>query len=184
MIKTLQKKYIRYLIARKIVRSDKSDPRMSLARAKNIGIVTAIEDIESFNSIIQLKKELERQNKKVSVLCFYPFKAAPAFYKTQMQAEVFSTRDLNLMGVPKSVFSKDFLNSKYDILIDFSLTTFIPLQYIVAFSDASLKAGRYCKEMVPVYDFLVKKPEDAGTGKFINILMSYLSKINTTQNEA
>jgi hypothetical protein len=179
MFKSLSRKYVHYLISRQLAQREKNASRISLYKAQTIGIITALEDIESFNEVIRLKKELESQHKKVTVLGYYPFKAAPEFYKTQMQADVFSTRDLSLLGVPKSIFSKDFLNTKFDMLIDFSLHTYLPLQYIVAFSDASIKAGRYCKEMVPAYDFLVKKPDGVSTGEFINILMSYLSKINT-----
>lgn len=179
MFKSLNRKYVHFLIHRQNARRDKNVSRLSLADAQTIGILTALEDIESFNEVIKLKKDLEAQKKKVAVLGYYPFKAAPEFYKTQMQADVFSIRDLSLFGVPKSVFTKDFLNIKFDMLIDFSLNTYLPLQYIVAFSEASVKAGRYCKEMVPAYDFLIKKPESVRTGEFIRIMMSYLSKINT-----
>jgi hypothetical protein len=181
MFKSLKQRYIHYLITRHIKRRKKPNAGMSLSKAEKIGIATALEDIESFNEVIKLKKELERQNKKVSVLGYYPFKAAPEFYKTQMQADVFSTRDLNFLGIPGNVFTKDFLERKYDILIDFSLNEYPPLQYIVTLSQASIKAGRYCKKMVPVYDFLIKKPAGATTANFIEILMAYLSKINTSK---
>jgi len=179
MFKSLKKRFIHYLILRHNSRRKKDNRQMSLVKAEKIGIVTALEDIESFNEVIKLKKELEQKHKKVIVLGYYPFKAAPEFYKTQMQADVFSTRDLNFFGIPKNALSKDFLSNNFDILIDFSLNNYSAVQYIVAFSQASIKAGRYCKEMVPVYDILIKKPGNTETGDFIKTMMAYLSQINT-----
>ncbi len=181
MFEKLRKKISTYCINREISASSREKIATNITRAKTVGILFSLDNEQHYEKISQIIDNLTVQKKTVQAIAFVPSKQIPNFFIPKMKISVFTSNNLNLVGIPNSGFIKDFINNKFDILIDLTLTDYLPLYYIAGVSQATFKAGRYQKKMVQVFDFLVRKRDDMTDSEYFKYLLDYLTKINLAE---
>ena len=95
-----------------------------------------------------------------------------------MQYDFFNKKDLNWYYKPQNNYIKNFVKKEYDILINLSDSTCIPIKYLVASSIARFKVGKFEKDY-DIYDLMIKldKKEDT-IEKLISEIAKYLNIIN------
>lgn len=179
MFNHLKKSLIFFIIKRNFHKTRVAGVKMSLHKARSIGIIAVIDSKERLDRIVNLKKNIESYGPKVLCTAYIPLKAIPDYFNTQMQVNVFSKKDVNVMGIPRGQHVKDFLSREYDILVDLTYDDCLPLIYIAGMTRAGVKAGKYREDMVKVYDFMIREKETRDYGDFIFSMKNYLSKINT-----
>ena len=86
-------------------------------------------------------------------------------------------RDLNLFFKPKIEKTKEFLEKKFDILIDLTLKEGFPLKYLVSLSDSTFKVGRYFEKDNDI-DFMIDISKQPSIEYLIEQIKIYVSLIN------
>lgn len=69
-------------------------------------------------------------------------------------------KDMNWIGIPKLNKIKHFLEKEFDVLINTSLKTNRPLEYISTYSKAALRIGKYDAKKTYCYDFMMHIEHD------------------------
>ncbi len=172
---------IHFLINRELKTLHRSKQVVNLTNAKSIGIVYSLESETIYHAMNALALQLTKAGAEVKIIGFLSEKIIPNYYLPKLKMDIFTTRDINLLGIPKKPFIKDFINEEFDLLIDLSATDFLSLDYIAGCSHANFKAGRYSDKMVSIFDFMVKKPDDMDAEMFLETMITYLRTINTKQ---
>jgi len=180
MFQNLRKRIIHYFISRAIKRSGREKVATNIERAKTVGILFTLEDEKYYELVSKFIEDLSSKKKTVHALGFVPSKHIPGYFISKLKIDIFTPKDLNLFGVPVSGVIKEFINKKFDILIDLTLVDYLPIEYIASVSHAGFKAGRYREDMVKHFDFLVKKSEEMNESAYLKYFLDYLTKINTS----
>lgn len=180
MTKKIRDRVVSMLIKRALKKKLRSNKGVSLQSAKRIGLLALLDSETKFNQVAAFKKLLEEEGKQVLALGFIPQKNTPDFLLLQAKIDVFSKRNVNFWGVPKGAFVRNFTHEKFDILIDVSVGEFTALKYIAGVSDAGIKVGKYQKNMLYVYDFMIKYVDKMPYDEYLSSIKNYLSLINTS----
>ena len=111
-------------------------------------------------------------------LGFIDEKDLPSDYQSKLEFDFFTRKDLSKFYKPSGITVKNFSGEDYDILIDLTNETIIPLRYILNWSRAKFKVGLYSKENEPFFDLMIKM-EKFNMVDFIDQVNHYLKIINT-----
>jgi len=136
---------------------------MNLDHARTVGIVWNETDRAAYE---MLKKYLDDRNKKSGEICF-----------SIGQGEAnFSDKDFSFFGTPKNPAVVEFINERYDLLLDISLGDSLPVQIVRALSMASFKTGWSLAE--PNYfDFSIDVSRRRDAYYLAEQLIHYLNEI-------
>ena len=180
MINKFRNEIIFFLIKRELRKNRIINKSVSLQTAKTIGILSFLDSEKKHNEDLELKKNLEKENKHVTALGFIADKNAPDFYLAQSHIDIFTKKNINIFGIPKGIYIRNFIKKDFDFLINVSVNNVIPLQYIAGISKAKIKVGKYRKDMLHIYDFMIKEPEGMQYDDFLKSILKYLSLLNTS----
>lgn len=115
----------------------------SIRQAKSIGILFNATHQISFEIVKELVKNISSKENTVEVLGFVDSKQLIDHYLYRKGFEFFTRSQLNWYYKPESEGVEKFVNQPFDILMDLSLDEPFPIQYILAFSKAKFKVGKY-----------------------------------------
>lgn len=177
-----QKKYnsLRLKLGKwKLKRFLKANPRQttvcSLANAKTIGISFAVNNHEELERIRKILRRLSERNIQTFALGYLPVKKPNDFYLSQKSFNFFSDSDLNFSLVPDNVAVKEFVDTKFDILIDFATEDYFPMDYVLNVSKASFKVGWFGNNQP--FDLMLNIDKNAGVEYYFDQVLHYLDKI-------
>ncbi len=162
---------------RKASRIKRNKKTVNLEDARKIGLLYIVTDERSYGKIIDFIRDLQGRNKTVVALGFVMSKDVPAFFSSSNSYSFFTLNDLNWYDKPSGTFINNFLNDKFDIVINLSLDDTFPLQYISGLSNAKLKVGKFGKDNSPYYDLMIETDTINETSQFIEQIIHYLSII-------
>jgi hypothetical protein len=129
---------------------------------------------EGFEVINLMKGVAKKYDIKMTYLIYFPMDKLPEGTETNSTLIFFSNNECNWFGKPKMPEIKDFINTRFHIIIDFSAKFWFPLQYITSASHANFKIGRINEHGNP-YDFLLIG--SVNEEQFISELEKYIHKI-------
>lgn len=103
--------------------------------------------------------------------------------------KILGNGDLDITGRPRQAFLKELTGMEFDLVIDVSRKAWLPLSYLLLYSNAPCKAGMK-KEGVQLYDFAVdvdellaqqeKSVDDMKFSFLFEHIIFYLKNIQTT----
>ena len=130
--------------------------------AKTLGIVFNATQQNSYECIKNFISFLSEYELQVLALGFVNDNKIPDNYLYYKGFTFFSKKNLNWHFKPNDKDVDKFIDKQFDILIDFSLENYYPVQYIVGLSKAKFKVGRL-SEKNNYYDLMIdiekfKKP--------------------------
>lgn len=111
--------------------------------AQTIGILFNATEQVSFDIVKELVKKLTNKNNTIEVLGFVDTKQLIDHYLYRKGFDFFTRKQLNWYYKPISENVDNFIKKPYDMLLDLSLDNPFPIKYILTFSEAKFKAGRY-----------------------------------------
>lgn len=123
----------------------------------------------------RLKKIAKDNGIETTFAIYFAQDKLPESAESVQSRIVFSNKECNWFGRPKSPEITGFIKTPFDILIDLSSEIWFPLQYIAITSHANFKIGRLNGEINP-YDFLLVGSNTEE--QFVKDLETYLHKIN------
>ncbi len=72
--------------------------------------------------------------------------------------KILDRSSIDWFGCPKAPYLKELMENEYDMLIDLTLSDYLPLQYACLYANASLKTGE-SRSMDEILDFVIKIPQ-------------------------
>ena len=151
---------------------------MNMQDAKTVGIVFDATDNSHFELVKKYITYLRDLKKRVKAIGYYDQKNTPAMAYSKLEYDFFCRKDLNWCNVPNNIYAKNFMDDKFDILLDLNLNDLFPLRYISSLSKASLKVGKKSERNNSIFDMMIEAPEEKGLKYSLRNMDSYLSIIN------
>lgn len=149
---------------------------VNLDSAKTAGILWEIEQEASFR---YLENELKNSGIQVTALGYLPSKKAvlPEGFRG------FARRQTSWwLEIPKGQMTEDFVQQKFDILIDLSGQKSFPIVFITALSGAAFKIG-WAGNSTNYFDLNIDFQEQPDAGRLASQIVYYLKRINKTTIE-
>lgn len=165
------KKWFHYYFLNKELKFHKP-PRqiVKFEEAKEIGIIFDATDTDQTAVVNQFADSLRGTKKKISMFGFYNF-PRPAI---NFNFPYFNQKSLNWYLEPNGILVKEFIEKKFDILINVSVSENLPLEYISALSNASYRIGLYNPNKLFCYDFMIDLKGKNNLPKFTEQVKHYL----------
>lgn len=89
-----------------------------------------------------------------------------------------TAKDKNWIGIPKINRIKHFIEREFDVLINTSMTTNRPLEYVSTYSKAKLRIGRFDQHKTFAYDFMMQI-NDEDVFSYLAQVEHYLRMVRT-----
>lgn len=146
-----------------------------LGQAKTIGISFTVNNQDELEKIRKILKRLAERNIQTYALGYIPVKKPNDFYLSQKSFNFFSDSDLDISLIPKSESVKEFIDTKFDILIDFGSEGYFPMNYMINVSKAAFKVGWFGNNQP--FDLMLNIDKKAGVEYYFDQVLHYLEKI-------
>jgi len=179
LFKNIRLKIGKANLSKKITRTNRKVHYSNISLVKSIGIVWDASRPEDFASISKFYQKMHERKIEVKIISYFPGENLPDKYTAVRYLSFLRRNELNIFYQPDSQESKDFINTKYDILVDINFKNDFTLQFISSLSNASFKVGLLNSEITPSpFDLMmeIKKPVDIEN--YLNQIIHYLEMIN------
>ncbi len=162
---------------------------VSYDKAQKVLLLFESDYAEKNPAIRKIVLSLQEDGKKVTAWGFVDKKETQTVILPDFQ--ILHHKQTDSFGKPDSSLINQLQEMKFDLLIDLSLRTLLPLQYLAMYATASCKAGIRHTDL-PLYDFILdleKKTPSTETSKteenpvdetyLFNQIIFYLKSIQT-----
>lgn len=177
-------KSIRIKTGTVILRRRASDSRRktvfgNFSAVKTIGIVWNSANSEDFKTLAAFHQQMTERNIDVHVIGYYDGKNLPDRYTAIRYLTCIRKHEVNMFYIPISNDARDFMNKKFDVLIDINFEKIFPLSYITVMSKALFKAGLFEQEnpLAP-FDLMMEIKKPAAVDNYLKQIIQYLEMIN------
>ena len=166
-------------LARKLVKRHRDIKYKQLNNVKSIGIVWDASNVSDFNGLSSFHHRMHEMGIEVTIIGFYPENELPNQYTAIRYLTCLKKNELNSYFQPVSAEAVNFMNSKFDLLIDLNFKNIFPLYYLSALSLAQFKVGLL--DSAGIFDLMmdIKNPQDLGV--YLNHVIHYLEMIKSTE---
>ncbi len=147
--------------------------------AKKIGLLYDATDDTNYEIVKQYVKTIRSQQKEVLALGYVDKKILPVNKFAQYGLDFFTRKNLNWQMIPSNPIVTNFINEKFDILINLNNNKCFPLLYISAVSHSRFRVGRFDKKDVSCYDLMIQVKGEQGIKVFIEEAENYLRQIKS-----
>lgn len=146
---------------------------------KTIGIVWNPANSEDFKTLAKFHQQMAERNIDVHVIGYYDGKNLPDIYTAIRYLTCIRKHEVNMFYIPMSNDAKDFINKKFDVLIDINFEKIFPLSYITVMSKALFKSGLFEKENPSApFDLMMEIKKPAAVDNYLKQTVQYLEMIN------
>jgi len=149
----------------------------NLEKAKSIGILYDATNQEQIIKIEPFVKYFFELRKDVKRLGYVNKKRLDNCHIPKLNYDFFYQKDLNWYYKQQNYIIDNFIKKEYDILINLSDSSCIPIKYLVASSVARFKIGRF-EEGYEIYDLMIKLENEKGKERLMEEIKHYLNLIN------
>ena len=130
---------------------------VSFDEASKIGILYDATDERDSDSVKNYIKNIRANFKKdILAMGFVDRKETHKSQYAQFGLDFFTKKDLNFQMIPINPIVNNFINEKFDILINLNSGKCFPLRYISAMSKARFRVGRYSSSNTIYFDMMIK----------------------------
>ena len=177
MFKKLKLKIQYYILSRDLLRLKRISKLVTLSEVNKIGVLF---DAKNSQSVIVVKSFLNyllKKNIDVDILGFIDDVKKDSMYLSTIHINYFKSEDLNMLGIPKSLKTNQFMQNKYDIIINLSLNNSFSTKYLTLMSNSKYRIGVYGDIYKFNYDLMFKLKVQS-LDYFIEQLKYYLELID------
>lgn len=161
------------------------DPRFPhLDKPLKVLLIYESDILERNDSIKSIRQDLLRRQMDVTMWGYVAKQDVQTLILPQ--SRILGLRDYNLFGKPKGYVLTDLRAEHYDLLIDLSKRSLVPLRYIAMYTDADFKVGMNLGEglhdmLISLPDFDPEQGDEAGieTAWLYDQIMKYLTSIQS-----
>lgn len=139
-------------------------------KAESIGVIFCIEDEKLLSSIDSFIQKLQNDNKKVTVIAYYPHKIAQYSYKY----DCFTPQNISFWGNFNNDKICDFVKQSFDYLFHLDDKQSSVIQGVLAQSKAKCRIGKYAESSDPYYEFMINTEQK----DYLQEMYNYTSILN------
>ncbi len=186
ILSNLRLKAGRYLLHKRLSSLRRMQPEFNIENVKKIGILWDATYENEFQHLAAFNRQLAEMGKSVEVMVWIPGKIVPDRLTGLTYMKFLRRTDLNWAYMPVSEDAKQFMATRFDLVIDINPSSLFQLSALAALSPAPMKAGPDVTDepgKTP-YDLMIKTPKPFSTALFIEQTMHYLSMISSPDNRA
>jgi len=146
--------------------------------AVSIGILYDATDERDYETVKAYVKTVRGTYKKdILAMGFIDKKKLPASQFAQYGLDFFTRADLDFRLIPNNPIVKNFIEQKFDILINLNAGNCFPLRYIAALSRSRFRVGRYDQKYTTCYDMMIHLSAETPIKEVIEETEYFLRKI-------
>ncbi|MBC8172570.1 MAG: hypothetical protein H7X71_01575 [Chitinophagales bacterium] len=119
--------------------------------------------------------DYEKQGKKVSFLGYV--RKSPPFPDEQIKW--ITKKDMNWIGIPKLSHIKWFIERDFDVLVNTSLSSIRPLEFVSTYSKSKLRIGMYDERKTYCYDFMMRLLPGETVDSYLDQVEHYLKMLKS-----
>ena len=176
-IENIKQKIGKWVFQRDLRTNKRLKEVSNLEKAKSIGILYNATNQEQIIKIEPFVKYFFELRKDVKALGYVNKKRLDNCHIPKLNYDFFYQKDLNWYYKPQNYIIDNFIKKEYDILINLSDSSCIPIKYLVASSVARFKIGRF-EEGYEIYDLMIKLENEKGKERLMEEIKHYLNLIN------
>jgi hypothetical protein len=150
----------------------------NLADAKSIALIFDASDKDEFELIKKYVLYLREYKKAVKAIGYFSQKEIPELTYSKMDYDFFNSKELTWYQRPQNKYVENFIQEKYDVLIDLNIHNRFPLKYIAAISNAAFKVGKYDTDEQWMYDMMIQHDTKQGLKFLLRQVDTYLQMVN------
>ncbi len=143
---------------------------LSWQEVKTIGFLLDGSDPVQLRLLLNRLYNYTAEGKKIEMIGYV--KKLPPFEEEQIKW--ITKKDLSWAGIPGMKSIKEFIEKDFDIVINTSLVSIRPLEFISAFSNAKLRIGVYAENKTYCYDFMLHMDAHADAFNYLDQVEHYL----------
>ncbi len=178
-IKNIRIKIGQYLLNNKLKKTKRQLHMSNLKHAKYIGIVFNNMSDNDFSLVKSLENEYKAQQKKVEILGFCNDKNTYTNAIGDLKHCYTNLKGFNWFFQPKATEINEFINKKFDILINLYPENEFPVDYIIQASKASFKVGSLQMNQ-EIHDMIIDNSKKMNDTKYLSDQINYyLNMIET-----
>lgn len=140
---------------------------------KSIAFLVDGADPLALRTLLNRLYEFEKSGKKLTFIGYV--NKLPPFEDEHIKW--ITKKDLSWIGIPKLNNIKYFIEKDFDVLINTSLKSIRPLEFIAAYSKAHLRIGLYDEHKTYCYDFMIHVPQNSNTNIYLDQVEHYLNML-------
>ena len=168
----------RYSFKKELKKIDNVHETVGFDEAKKIGILYDATVESDYEVVKEYVKRIRAEYKKdILAMGFVEKKKLPHSQFAQYGFDFFCLKDLDFRMIPNDPIVNNFINERFDILINLNAEKCFPLQYIAALSKARFRVGRYDRRTVHCYDMMINLKGDPGIKTMIEEIEIFLKKL-------
>ncbi|TAH41527.1 MAG: hypothetical protein EYC69_07780 [Bacteroidetes bacterium] len=146
--------------------------------ASSIGILYDATNERDYEAVKAYVKTVRGQYKKdILAMGFVDKKKLPPAQFAQYGLDFFTRSDLDFRLIPNNPIVKNFIEQKFDILINLNNGSCFPLRYIAALSKSRFRVGRYDSKSTSCYDMMLNLKGEPAIKEVIEETEHFLRKI-------
>jgi hypothetical protein len=152
---------------------------MYLDNASSIGILFDGTEPAERETVLDYAEQLKKQGKKVKVL---------AFFNNKLKGDSFSFPAFNRLQTdwalrPNSREALEFKEQSFDLLLNLTKSTVLPLDYLAAHSKARFRVGPFTPKTY-CYDLMIDHAGKSDLKTYLQQVVFYLKKMQTNYAKA
>jgi hypothetical protein len=150
----------------------------NLQNAHHIGVIYYLDDTPTFDKVSAFVKDLQDDGKKVKAIGYVESKILTGQFLPRLSYDFLYPSGLSWNLKPAASQAKDFIETKFDILIDLGMDYTLPLLYLGGLSQAGFKVGLESPVRANYLDLMIKLPEKGTLEELMQQIKHYLKEIN------
>jgi hypothetical protein len=176
-INTIKVNIGKFLLHRQLKTNTGISHITTIERAKHIAILYDATFIEQEQPIHRYISELKNAGKKVYTIGFVDMDKLPGNKKFSLQSDFCWHEKMNAFSLPHKPAFETFINTEFDLLLNFYTKPILPLLALSAFSKSKFKAGPLFEDGLNYFDAMIQTENSQSLQHLINDIHFYLNVI-------
>ena len=167
-----------FFLHRKIRKLKRTIEVNNLEAAHYVGIVYNATDPADYKLLKKFVAYFKNLGKKVMALGYIDDRDPKSHLNTRLEFRFFTKKELNWMLKPDGLEVNNFIEEKFDLLLDLGVDYCHPIKYICALSKADFKVGPQDKHSEMYYDMILDPGYNRTLENFIKNTEVYIKMVN------
>jgi hypothetical protein len=182
--KNIRSWFGQYRFMKEMKRVKRKPEVVSFDEAVKIGLLYDATDERDSEVVKNYVKNVRANYKKDIIAMGYIDRKTPLKSQyAQFGLDFFTRKDLNFQMIPVNPIVNNFINEKFDILINLNSGNCFPLQYISAMSQARFRVGRYSNGNTVFFDLMIKLKGEPAIRTVIEEIEHFLRLIKKHESQ-
>ena len=180
LFKNIRLKIGAIILKEKAAKSKRRMIYKNFSLVKNIGIVWNAANKEEFQALSKFHQEMLKHDIDVYIIGYYEKKIFPDTFTAIRYFSCIRKHERSFFYIPESNETQDFINKKFDILIDINFDKIFTLRYITVLSNALFKVGLSEPENYSTpFDLMMEIKKPVSVENYLTQILQYLEMINS-----